>query len=62
MEVDYANEPLLWDKQFQMKLVRQLVSVGVAIEAAFGGQPQDIEGALDEAANLWVVQARPEIL
>jgi len=62
VEVDYAEEPLLWDKGFQTSLVNQLAAVGVAIETAFAGQPQDIEGALDADGNLWVVQARPEIL
>lgn len=41
------------------------VQVGAAVEAAFGGRPQDIEGALimeGESAKIFIVQSRPQVV
>jgi alpha-glucan, water dikinase len=43
-------------------LLARLRDVGVAIEAACGGVPQDIEGVVTAAGEVGVVQARAQIL
>lgn len=50
------------DKQSVQKLddqnIMELGSIGCAIEKAYGGQPQDIEWALDSHGKLFIVQTR----
>lgn len=59
--LDYSNEKLLWDQKFQSTLLRRLTVLAAGVEAAFGGQPQDIEGvAVGDA--LYVVQTRPQVV
>ncbi len=41
--------------------IRAVVALGRRIEALFG-HPQDIEGAIDAAGRLWLLQARPIVL
>jgi len=60
--VNYAEEPLLWDPNFQKEVVAKLVKAGLAVEAAMGGKPQDIEGAIGEDGTVSIVQSRAEIL
>jgi len=60
--VSYADEPLLWDKQFQLDLISKLAKAGEAIEKEFGGVPQDVEGAIDADGKVHIVQSRPEIV
>lgn len=38
--IAYAGEPLLWDAAQRQQLLRELVQLGAAVEAAFGGVPQ----------------------
>lgn len=59
--VDYAEERLFWDSDFQMDLVRSLADVSKRVEAAFDGQPQDIEGVWVEG-KVTIVQTRPQVL
>ena len=59
--IDYAAEPLCFDGAFRSALLAQLVGVGAAIEAAFGGQPQDVEGVVVDGC-VSVVQARPQVV
>ena len=35
--------------------------IGVLVEAAYGGEPQDIEGVVDVHGKLFVVQTRPQV-
>jgi alpha-glucan,water dikinase len=59
--VEAASEGLMWDAQLRSRLVDSIVDVGQAVEDAFGGVPQDIEGVWREG-QLVVVQARPQVL
>lgn len=36
----YAGEPLLWDGGLRQSVLGELVQLGAAVEAAFGGVPQ----------------------
>ena len=38
--MDYAGEPLLFDAGLRQQLLGDLVQLGAAVEAAFGGVPQ----------------------
>jgi hypothetical protein len=58
---DYAQEPLLWDSAFRQQLLDGLVELGYAVESAFDGQPQDIEGVWIDG-RFAVVQSRPQIM
>jgi len=59
--VDYASEPLLWDAAWRGEPLDGLVELGLAVEDALGGAPQDIEGLVLHG-QLAVVQARPQVL
>ncbi|KAF8071284.1 R1 [Scenedesmus sp. PABB004] len=57
--LEAADEPLLWDGGLRASLIDSIVDAGQAVEAAFGGAPQDIEGVWREG-QMVVVQARPQ--
>lgn len=59
--VDYTSEPLVFDAAFRQKMLLQLYEVGRRVEANFGGQPQDIEGAVDDMGRITVTQSRPQV-
>ena len=59
--LDYATDALLWDSGFQQELLQGLVQLGQSVEAAFGGEPQDIEGVYS-SGKFTVVQSRPQVL
>ncbi|KAK9807043.1 hypothetical protein WJX72_011773 [[Myrmecia] bisecta] len=59
--LDYAEERLMWDAEFQRVLLASIAAVGREVEAAFGGVPQDIEGVWANG-SISVVQSRPQIL
>jgi len=59
--VDYTSEPLFWDAGAAEAMMAQLADAARAMEAAMGGAPQDIEGALI-GGELYVVQSRPQVL
>mmetsp|Transcript_42623 Transcript_42623/g.132910 ORF Transcript_42623/g.132910 Transcript_42623/m.132910 type:complete len:153 (-) Transcript_42623:259-717(-) len=59
--VNYASEPLVFDTAFRTKLLRRLFDLGRLVEANFGGQPQDIEGAVLSNGSLVVLQSRPQV-
>ena len=48
------KQPSLSDKE-----VIQLAKVGAQIEKFFGGRPQDIEWAIDQNNNIFILQSRP---
>jgi len=58
-EVDYSEEPLVWDSGFREGLLAAVGKLGGAIEQAFGS-PQDIEGAVSKG-DYFVVQSRPQV-
>ena len=61
--VDYSNEPLTKSSEQRNALGAHLCRVGVAVENAVAGGPQDIEGCfvMDGQGNgtVYVVQTRP---
>jgi alpha-glucan,water dikinase len=57
--VDYINEPLTNDRQFQQQLLSRLTAIGSEIEALLG-EAQDIEGAVS-SERYYVVQTRPQV-
>ncbi len=59
--LDYTQAPVVWDWQFQQDLLKNIANVGVNVEEAFGGVPQDIEGVYSNEA-LTIVQSRPQVL
>ena len=59
--VDYASERLFWDADFQQEVLGGIVRLGRAVEEAFGGVPQDIEG-LWSHGRFTVVQSRPQVV
>lgn len=59
--VSYSYEPLVWDEGFRTELLDRISRLGSEVEAAFGGVPQDIEGAVSNG-QLFVVQSRPEVI
>lgn len=58
--IDYSAERLMMDDDFRIDLMRAIAKVGVEVEDAFGGQPQDIEGVFLDGV-LTVVQSRPQM-
>lgn len=59
--LDYSQEPLMWEAPLRDALLAETAALGVEIEAAFGGVPQDIEGVWT-AGHYTVVQSRPQVL
>jgi alpha-glucan,water dikinase len=59
--VSYAAEKLVFDATFREELLRRLFDLGRLVETNFKGQPQDIEGAVDEKGGLVVLQSRPQV-
>ena len=59
--VRYADEALMWDGAHRAQVLAQLAQAGAAVEAACGS-PQDVEGVVDAAGAVFVVQARPQVL
>ena len=59
--VDYASDELLWDSALQQEILQGLVDLGKAVEEAFDGVPQDIEGVYNKG-SFTVVQSRPQVL
>ncbi|MBF0317497.1 MAG: hypothetical protein HQL04_04920 [Nitrospirae bacterium] len=57
--LNYADEPLLWDKQLQEGMMRAISEIGITIEN-ITGSPQDIEGVYSKGAY-HVVQSRAQM-
>jgi alpha-glucan, water dikinase len=58
--VDYSEERLLFDDAFRADLLGKLAAAARAVEAAMGGVPQDIEGAVRDGV-VYIVQTRPQV-
>eukprot|EP00899_Mesostigma_viride_P015827 jgi/Mesvir1/24245/Mv10949-RA.1 len=59
--LDSRGDPLLRNAGFRNALLRAVGEVGVIVEAAYGGAPQDIEGVYSRDGTITVVQARPQV-
>lgn len=57
--LDYSNERMITDKDFQTSLFRKIAEAGKSIEDIYGCA-QDIEGVVKEG-EIYVVQTRPQI-
>eukprot|EP00928_Gymnodinium_smaydae_P011570 TRINITY_DN14252_c0_g2_i3.p1 TRINITY_DN14252_c0_g2~~TRINITY_DN14252_c0_g2_i3.p1 ORF type:complete len:1625 (+),score=390.00 TRINITY_DN14252_c0_g2_i3:87-4961(+) len=53
--------PVVTDRAYRQGLLRRITALGWAIEEAFGGAPQDIEGCIDVNDRAFVVQSRPQV-
>jgi alpha-glucan,water dikinase len=58
-QLDYSEEPLIWDEGFRRGLLLAIGRIGLAIEKALGS-PQDVEGAVAKG-EYFVVQTRPQV-
>lgn len=58
-DLDYSDEPLLWDVEFRNGLLGAIAKMGIAIEKSLGSA-QDIEGAVSKG-EYFVVQSRPQV-
>jgi alpha-glucan,water dikinase len=59
VELDYSEEPLIWDESFRNGLLSAIATMGLSIEQTLGS-PQDIEGAVSKG-EYFVVQTRPQV-
>jgi phosphoglucan,water dikinase len=59
--VDYSGQALSCSKEARTEVGRRLAAVGWGLQAALGGAPQDVEGAV-AGGKLFVVQSRPQPL
>ncbi len=57
--IDYAEEPVMWDKDFRDRILGRIAETCVIVEGLFG-VPQDIEGAYAGGAY-YIVQSRPQV-
>jgi alpha-glucan,water dikinase len=60
--LEAAEQPLLWDGHMRGQLIDSISAVGKAVETAFGGVAQDIEGVVLPDGQVVVVQSRPQVL
>jgi len=58
--VDYSQEPLTWNNEFQQSLMTKITEIGIIIEKALNF-PQDIEGCIEKGGKYYVVQTRPQV-
>jgi len=57
--LDYTQEPLIWNKTFREELTMKIAHVGLEVERACGAA-QDVEGAVAKG-KFYVVQTRPQV-
>lgn len=55
----YSKEKLYFDPGFRTNLIYRLKTIGILVENAFSGVPQDIEGVI--GSKIYVVQSRPQV-
>lgn len=60
VRLKYSNDPLVTDSAFRESLLTRITKLGTAVEEAFKGVPQDIEGGVFEG-RFYVVQSRPQV-
>jgi alpha-glucan,water dikinase len=59
VHLNYADEKILWDRDFRKYLLTSIAKIGTELEQATGS-PQDIEGAYADEI-FYVVQTRPQV-
>jgi len=59
VDLDYTQQPLVWDEAFRHDLLAAIARIGLEVEKACGS-PQDIEGAV-AGDDYYVVQTRPQV-
>jgi len=59
VDLDYSQQPLVWDEPFRQNLISTIARIGVEVER-ITGSPQDIEGAV-AGDGYFVVQTRPQV-
>ena len=59
VDLDYTQQPLVWDESFRHNLIATIARIGLEVERT-SGSPQDIEGAV-AGGNYYVVQTRPQV-
>jgi alpha-glucan,water dikinase len=67
--IDYAKEPLVWDKSAAAALLWQCALAALAAEQAVAaadgeleeGVGQDVEGCVTPDGSIWLLQARPQV-
>ena len=57
--LDYSDEPLVWDENFQKEFCVSIAAIGTLVEEKLGF-PQDIEGVCSKG-QYHVVQTRPQV-
>jgi alpha-glucan,water dikinase len=57
--LDYAGDPLVWDRGFRENMLRTIARIGLEVEQACGSA-QDIEGAVQDE-DYYLVQTRPQV-
>lgn len=57
---EYAEEELVWNVDFQHRVLREIADAGWKVEKAFGGKPLEVEGVYSQG-KVAVVQARPQV-
>eukprot|EP00172_Hildenbrandia_rubra_P001632 Plantae.Rhodophyta-Hildenbrandia_rubra.ctg2205.p1 GENE.Plantae.Rhodophyta-Hildenbrandia_rubra.ctg2205~~Plantae.Rhodophyta-Hildenbrandia_rubra.ctg2205.p1 ORF type:complete len:1361 (+),score=243.71 Plantae.Rhodophyta-Hildenbrandia_rubra.ctg2205:378-4460(+) len=60
VDIDYAEEKIMTDDDFRLKLMRGIAKVGKEVEETMGGGAQDIEGCYADG-KFYIVQARPQV-
>jgi len=58
-QVDYAQEPLVWDEPFRRRLLADIARLGCEVERVCSS-PQDVEGAVAQG-RFYLVQTRPQV-
>ncbi len=58
-QLNYTEEPLVWDDKFRNDILSAITNIGITIEQVMGS-PQDIEGVYAKG-KYHVVQTRPQI-
>jgi len=53
--------PVVTDRAYRQKLLKNIAETGWAVEKAFDGTPQDIEGCIDVQDRVFIVQSRPQV-
>lgn len=58
--LSYADERLCTDLNYCREIIFKLKEIGILVENAFNGYPQDIEGVIKDN-KVYVVQSRPQV-
>mmetsp|Transcript_54501 Transcript_54501/g.116427 ORF Transcript_54501/g.116427 Transcript_54501/m.116427 type:complete len:1571 (-) Transcript_54501:182-4894(-) len=53
--------PIVTNRDYRQNLLKRIAETGWAVETAFGGAPQDIEGCVDVSERVFIVQSRPQV-